>query len=139
MAERRSAIVTGGASGIGKACVEGLAAKGWALTIADVDQRGEEIAAAIRAAGGEAQFVPTDVSDESNVRALVERATVTSCPYKGNARYWSVVVDGTTHEDVAWGYDFPLPESIRIAGLIAFYSERVDLYVDGELQERPTR
>lgn len=70
---------------------------------------------------------------------LFERDTVTSCPYKGNARYWSVVVDGTTHEDVAWGYDFPLPESIRIAGLIAFYSERVDLYVDGELQERPTR
>ena len=33
--------------------------------------------------------------------------------------------------------DFPLPESIRVAGLACFYNEKVDLYVDGALQERP--
>ena len=32
------------------------------------------------------------------------------------------------HADYAWAYDYPLPESIRIAGLICFYNERVDLY-----------
>jgi uncharacterized protein (DUF427 family) len=35
---------------------------------------------------------------------------------------------------VAWSYRTPLPESQKIAGLIAFYTEKVDLYVDGVLQ-----
>jgi NAD(P)-dependent dehydrogenase (short-subunit alcohol dehydrogenase family) len=75
MTKIRSAIVTGGASGIGKACVEGLAAMGWAVTIADLSEEGERIAAAINAGGGQAQFVRTDVSQEEDVRALVATAT----------------------------------------------------------------
>ncbi|MFW2829213.1 SDR family NAD(P)-dependent oxidoreductase [Sphingomonas sp. ID0503] len=75
MAQAKSAIVTGGASGIGKACVEGLAAQGWAITIADRNEEGEAIAAAIRDAGGQAQFVTVDVSEEASVRAMVEAAT----------------------------------------------------------------
>jgi uncharacterized protein (DUF427 family) len=55
----------------------------------------------------------------------------TACPYKGVARYWSVRIDDALHPDIAWSYDHPLPESIRIAGLVAFYNERVDLVVDG--------
>ena len=61
----------------------------------------------------------------------------TSCPYKGTARYWSVTVDGNTHENVVWGYDTPLRESEQVAGYVCFYNERVDIYVDGELLERP--
>ena len=61
----------------------------------------------------------------------------TSCPYKGTARYWSVKAGDTEHADFAWCYDYPLPESIRIAGLICFYNEHVDIYVDGEREERP--
>jgi uncharacterized protein (DUF427 family) len=61
----------------------------------------------------------------------------TACPYKGNARYWSVTVDGETHDDLVWAYDTPLPESQGIAGLVSFYNERVDIYVDGVLQDRP--
>jgi uncharacterized protein (DUF427 family) len=68
---------------------------------------------------------------------LVTTETTTACPYKGTARYWSVVIGDTVHDDFAWAYDYPLPESIRIAGLICFYNERVDLFVDGEHQERP--
>jgi uncharacterized protein (DUF427 family) len=63
--------------------------------------------------------------------------TVSHCPYKGTARYWSVVTDGEVRDDLAWGYDFPLPESLRVAGLVCFYDERVDLVVDGVRQERP--
>jgi uncharacterized protein (DUF427 family) len=62
---------------------------------------------------------------------------VTACPYKGTARYWSVSVDGETHENLLWGYDSPFPESQKIAGLVAFYNEKVDIYVDEVLQERP--
>jgi uncharacterized protein (DUF427 family) len=76
---------------------------------------------------------------KTHVRVDVLRpsATETHCPYKGKAEYWSVEVDGRVHEDLAWTYRTPLPESQRIAGLVSFFDERVDLYVDGVLQERP--
>ena len=61
----------------------------------------------------------------------------TACPYKGNARYWSATVNGQVHEHILWGYDTPLPESQKIAGLVSFYNEKVDIYIDEELQERP--
>ncbi|GAA3699554.1 DUF427 domain-containing protein [Nonomuraea antimicrobica] len=59
--------------------------------------------------------------------------TATNCPYKGTAEYWSV----NGKKDLAWSYRTPLPESEKIAGLVAFYDEKLDVYVDGELQERP--
>jgi uncharacterized protein (DUF427 family) len=49
-----------------------------------------------------------------------------------------VRVSDTVHADLAWSYRTPLPESQKVAGLIAFYNEKVDLYVDGERQDRPT-
>ena len=57
----------------------------------------------------------------------------TACPYKGWAGYWNVQVtpDGPVHEDLVWGYRTPLPESPGVAGLVCFYTERVDLTVDG--------
>jgi uncharacterized protein (DUF427 family) len=68
---------------------------------------------------------------------LTPSSTQTHCPYKGTASYWSLVVDGTVHEDAVWSYRAPLPESQKIAGLACFYNEKIDLYVDGELQDRP--
>ena len=41
------------------------------------------------------------------------------------------------HADLAWSYDFPTRELLPIAGLVAFYDEQVDVYLDGELQARP--
>ncbi|MEV8632338.1 DUF427 domain-containing protein [Streptosporangium sp. NPDC051023] len=64
---------------------------------------------------------------------LVPTETATRCPYKGQAEYWSV----NGHADLAWSYRTPLEESQRIAGLISFYNEKVDIYVDGVPQERP--
>jgi uncharacterized protein (DUF427 family) len=61
----------------------------------------------------------------------------TSCPYKGTASYWSVDTGHGLHSDIVWIYRTPLPESQKIAGLACFYNEKVDLYLDGELQERP--
>jgi uncharacterized protein (DUF427 family) len=64
---------------------------------------------------------------------------VTQCPYKGQAESWSVRIGESVRERVAWCYPAPLPESEKIAGLIAFYNEKVDLFVGGVLQERPKR
>jgi uncharacterized protein (DUF427 family) len=63
--------------------------------------------------------------------------TVTACPYKGEAEYWSVRVGDALHKDVVWGYRTPLPESRQVAGLVCFYNEKVDIYLDGVLQDRP--
>jgi uncharacterized protein (DUF427 family) len=69
---------------------------------------------------------------------LLEPSTNTSmCPYKGTAEYWSVEIEGQRTDDIAWSYRTPLPESERIAGLVCFYAERSDLFIDGEPQERP--
>jgi uncharacterized protein (DUF427 family) len=68
---------------------------------------------------------------------LVPNDTVSACPYKGRARYWSTGAGGTAVKDVAWSYPAPIPECPKIEQLVAFFNERVDLYVDGELQPRP--
>jgi uncharacterized protein (DUF427 family) len=64
--------------------------------------------------------------------------TVTSCPYKGDtSQYWSVRVGDAVHADLAWSYAFPTGPLLPVAGLVAFYNEKVDVFVDGVRQERP--
>jgi uncharacterized protein (DUF427 family) len=68
---------------------------------------------------------------------LTPTDSVTHCPYKGQAEYWSVRIGDRVVPDLAWSYRSPLPESQKIAGLVCFYNERVDLFIDGELQDSP--
>lgn len=68
-------LVTGGNSGMGRATAERIAAEGAAVVIgARRKDAGEEVVASIRAAGGRAVFVPTDVTIEADVAALVQAA-----------------------------------------------------------------
>jgi NAD(P)-dependent dehydrogenase (short-subunit alcohol dehydrogenase family) len=67
----RTALITGGATGIGRETAKAFAAAGAAVMIGDVDPRAEETVAIIRQAGGSADFMPTDVTDGAAVRALV--------------------------------------------------------------------
>jgi uncharacterized protein (DUF427 family) len=61
---------------------------------------------------------------------LVPTDTVTACPYKGETSgYWSVRIGDTTHADLAWAYDFPTRQLLPIAGMVAFYNEKVDITV----------
>jgi uncharacterized protein (DUF427 family) len=64
--------------------------------------------------------------------------TVTHCPYKGAAQAYSIRAGGRLHEQLAWSYPTPLPESEAIAGHVAFYNEKLDIAVDGVLQQRPS-
>ncbi len=69
---------------------------------------------------------------------LLEPSPTTSrCPYKGVAVYWSLRLGETLLEDIVWSYPLPIPECPKIEQAVCFFNERVDLYVDGELQERP--
>jgi uncharacterized protein (DUF427 family) len=69
---------------------------------------------------------------------LLPSETVTACPYKGTTTgYWSIRAGDTTYPDLAWSYDFPTAALTSIAGLISFYNEKVDIFLDGSPLARP--
>ncbi|MEO8811323.1 MAG: DUF427 domain-containing protein [Caulobacteraceae bacterium] len=60
-------------------------------------------------------------------------ARVTHCPYKGEANYYSLLMDGALVEDAAWSYEDPYPAMETIRGRLAFYPNHVEVYeVAGE-------
>ena len=73
--EGKVAVVTGAASGLGRASALRFAKEGAALVAADLNSQGAELVVAeIAAAGGRAVFQRSDVTSESDVKALIERA-----------------------------------------------------------------
>jgi uncharacterized protein (DUF427 family) len=100
----------------------------------EVTLGGEKLAATDRAVVlAETGMVPRYYLPREDVRTELLHATSTrtTCPFKGEAEYWSAEVAGDVHEDVVWSYASPIPEAAGIAGLMCFYNERVDLTVDG--------
>jgi uncharacterized protein (DUF427 family) len=53
----------------------------------------------------------------------------TTCPFKGQASYWSVRLGDKVYDNVVWGYETPIPDAAGIAGLLCFYNDRVDMTV----------
>ena len=77
---------------------------------------------------------PTDIAFEH----LEPSLTQTLCPYNGvTSGYWSVRLGDSVHPDLAWAYHYPLPAVGEIAGLVAFYNEKLDIIVDGAALLRP--
>lgn len=76
-------------------------------------------------------------AEDVRLDLLEPTSLATRCPYKGVAKYWSATVGDKTAKNVVWSYPDPIPENPRIKGLLCFFNERVDLYVDGDLQARP--
>jgi uncharacterized protein (DUF427 family) len=70
--------------------------------------------------------------DDVRPEFLAPSDSTTTCPFKGEASYWSVEFDGRVYADIVWSYEQPIPAARDIAGLLCFYNERVDLTVDGE-------
>jgi uncharacterized protein (DUF427 family) len=68
---------------------------------------------------------------------LVDSATSTVCAYKGTATYYSPVVNGTAVPDLAWSYHEPLVDALGVRDLVCFFTERMDLSIDGVRQSRP--
>ena len=70
--------------------------------------------------------------------ALERTETTTYCPYKGTTSdYWSARIGDAVHADIAWSYAYPSPQVLQIAGLVAFYDERVDTFLDDVPVDRP--
>jgi uncharacterized protein (DUF427 family) len=74
-------------------------------------------------------YLPRD-----DVRMDLLRPTTfhTTCPFKGEASYWSADIGGRTHDGIVWAYETPIPAAVDIAGFLSFYPDRVEVIVDGE-------
>jgi uncharacterized protein (DUF427 family) len=70
-----------------------------------------------------------DVLEPSELRTV--------CAYKGEATYWSVAAGGDRLADVAWSYRRPLADAMPVKNMVAFFTERLDLTVDGVPVPRP--
>jgi uncharacterized protein (DUF427 family) len=56
----------------------------------------------------------------------------TTCPFKGEASYWSIDIDGQTHDGIAWSYETPLAAAVEIKEMMSFYPDRAEVTVDGQ-------
>ena len=75
--------------------------------------------------------------DDVAMHLLERTATHTECAYKGQASYWSARAGATLLPDIAWSYPDPFTDALPVSGLVAFFTERLDLTLDGEAQARP--
>jgi uncharacterized protein (DUF427 family) len=72
---------------------------------------------------------------KGDVRMDLLRSTSfhTTCPFKGEASYWSVELGDQTHDGIAWAYEEPISAAADIAGFVSFYPDRTQITVDGEV------
>ena len=73
-------------------------------------------------------FPPEDVRMDCLVRTTFE----THCPFKGNASYWSLEVDGKVSENAVWSYEEPYRDAERIRGYLSFYRHRIAALYEGD-------
>jgi uncharacterized protein (DUF427 family) len=80
-------------------------------------------------------FPRADVATEYMART--DRST--NCPYKGDAAYYTIDMDGRIVENAVWTYEAPYPAMEIIAGRLAFYPDKVEVYeIDDEaVNHRP--
>jgi len=132
--EGKVAIVTGGGSGIGKASATLFAKEGAKVVVADwLPEWGEETVRVIRAAGGEAVFVKTDVSETTDVQNMIKTAvdtygklnvlfnnagileledvSITECKEENYDKLLSINLKG-----VFLGMKYAIPEMLKVGG-----------------------
>ena len=78
----------------------------------------------------EASYPPVTYFPRGDVETgyMSKTSTVTHCPYKGEATYYSVRLDGRLIEDAAWSYEAPYPAMEQIRGHLAFYPNKLEVY-----------
>ncbi|GAM89220.1 hypothetical protein ANO11243_072570 [Dothideomycetidae sp. 11243] len=79
-------------------------------------------------------YMPLSAVDQSVLKPTKLR---TKCPYKGEAEYYSIIVDGKDFKDIVWYYTHPTIECTPIQGMVCFYNEKVDIEIGGKAEDRP--
>jgi uncharacterized protein (DUF427 family) len=67
--------------------------------------------------------------EDVRMELLEPTSTESTCPFKGQASYWSVKVGGKVHEDLVWSYETPIPQAEDVAGLLCFWDEKADMTI----------
>ena len=96
---------------------------------------GELLAATDRAVALDETGLPTRYYlPREDVRMDLLRPTSfrTTCPFKGEASYWSVDIDGQTHDGIVWSYEAPIPAALDIREMMSFYADRAEVTVNGK-------
>ena len=75
------------------------------------------------------QYLPRE---DANMALLERTERTTHCPYKGDASYWTITMDGDLAENAAWSYEDPFPAVEAIRGRLAFYPNKVEVYAPDE-------
>ena len=78
-------------------------------------------------------YLPLDDVDASLIEAT---DTDTYCPFKGHASYWSINAGALKVTDAIWAYLTPYDECAAIRGYASFYTNKVDVYIDGVLSNK---
>jgi len=71
-------------------------------------------------------YVPLTSIDVSKLK---RSETKSQCPYKGEAEYYHVEIEGKEYNDIVWFYDRPTVECAAVTGLCCFYNEKVDVSI----------
>ncbi len=96
----------------------------------EVTLNGQKLAASDRAVRLDETGLPARYyipRDDVRTDLLRTSSHHTTCPFKGDASYWSVQAGDDVHENIAWSYETPIPDAAGITGLLCFYNDRVDL------------
>jgi uncharacterized protein (DUF427 family) len=76
--------------------------------------------------------------DDVEMAFLAKTDHHTTCPYKGEASYWSIYMDGQLKENAVWAYEDPYPAVAALKGRVAFYPNVVEVYeIDEDDMQRP--
>jgi uncharacterized protein (DUF427 family) len=114
--------------------------KGHRITISpaqlhvEVRVNGEKVAESDRPVLLEETGLPTRYylpREDVRMELLQPTKHESTCPFKGQASYWSVKVGDEVHDNLVWSYETPIPQAEAITGLLCFYNERVELTVSG--------
>ena len=82
----------------------------------------------------EANYAPVTYFPREDVETgyMSKTADVSTCPYKGQATYYSILREGRLIEKAAWSYEAPYPSAEAIKGMLAFYPDKLEIYAVDE-------
>lgn len=115
----KTAVITGGAAGMGRATALAFANEGAAVAILDIQKEaGEEVVQLIRQNGGAAEFIETDVSDAGQVDAAFDSAIETLGAYNILFNHAGTITVKPLHESTEEDYDRLMDINVRSAFLV---------------------
>ena len=117
--EGKTAIITGGAAGMGRATSLAFAEEGATVAILDIQREaGEEVVQLIRNDGGTAEFIETDVSDAQQVATAFDKVRETVGPYNILFNHAGTITVKPLHESTEEDYDRLMDINVRSAFLV---------------------